>query len=51
MGLSQLVGLILDVGLGAVAFRLAVDLRKLVYAHDGRIAALEKLAKLKPALV
>lgn len=40
--LSTIVGLVLDVGVGAVAFRLVVDLRRLVNIHEGRISALEK---------
>lgn len=40
--ITTIATIIMDVGLGAVALRLAYDLRKLVNIHEGRIAALEK---------
>ena len=40
--IATIIGLVLDVSLGAIAIRLATDLRKLVNIHEGRLIALEK---------
>jgi hypothetical protein len=40
--MESLIGILLDIGLGAIALRLATDLRKLVHIHEGRITRLEK---------
>ncbi len=51
MDISSLIGLVLDISLGALAFRLAIDLRKLVHVHDARIGAIETYVGFKPVPV